>query len=190
MDPHKVPPYNAPRDYSLSFSPFSSTFRLLDPTSPQSTLLLISSNPGLWLTIRLHLRAPRVGIFSSLPFFSVLNSRNVLHQLFSFSCLFAFFLWSRTSIDDPSSSTCSMSKHLLFSFERLDWLLPFYDLCLFLVHFCLCFLLFQMSLYVLGCFTCLANMLVYKKKHLCIEIRTCTNEHLWAHIKIFICLEK
>ena len=70
---------------------FFLSFFSLDPTSSLLALLLISNHPGLRLTNRFRLRAPRVSIFSSLPFFSVLNGRNVLIGLFPFFCLFVFF---------------------------------------------------------------------------------------------------
>ena len=125
---------------------FSFPFRSLDPTLPFFALLFISCYPGLRLTSRFCLRAPRVSIFPSIPFISVLNGRNVLIWLFSFLCLFVFFLWSRTLIDNPSSPTRPTGKHLstptlLFSFERSDWLLPFFYVpCFCFVHFCFYFL--------------------------------------------------
>jgi hypothetical protein len=71
---------------------FSFPFRSLDPTSTFPALLLRSCYPGLRFTRRFRLRAPRVSIFPSLPFISALNGRNVLIWLFSFLCLFVFFL--------------------------------------------------------------------------------------------------
>ena len=56
-----------------------------------SALLLISCYPGLRLTRRFRLRAPGVSIFSSPPFISALNGRNVLIWSFSFLCLLVFF---------------------------------------------------------------------------------------------------
>ena len=138
--------------HSVLFFPFS----LSGPHFAFSGLLLISCYPGLRLTCYFRLRAPRVSIFPSLPFISALNGRNVLIQLFSFLCLFVFFSWSRTLIDDPSSPIRPTGKHLsiptlLFSFERSDWLLPF--LCPMLL-LCALLLLFPfVPLYVLWCIT-------------------------------------
>ena len=152
----RAPPCRAARD-GLARGPTLKRavrpFRLLGPTSPQPILLLISCNPRLRLTIRFRLRAPRVSIFSSLPFFSVLNGRNVLQRLFSSSCLFAFFLQSRTPIDDLSSPTRHTSAHLLiliilFSFERSDWLLFFLCPLLFSCALPLYFFIF----YTIVCF--------------------------------------
>ena len=148
--------------HSVLFFPFS----LSRPHFAFFAFLLISCYPGLQLTSRFRLRAPWVSIFPSLPFISALNSRNVLIWLFSSLCLFVFFLWSRTLIDDPSSPTRPAGKHLsiptlLFSFKRSDWLLPYLCPMLFPCVFLLLFLL--MPLYVLGCITYLANMFVHKK---------------------------
>ena len=74
--------------HSVIFFPFS----LSGPHFAFSALLLISCYPGLRLTRRFRLRAPRVSIFPSLPFISALNGRNVLIWLFFFLCLFVFFL--------------------------------------------------------------------------------------------------
>uniref|UniRef100_A0A2N9H8M3 Uncharacterized protein n=1 Tax=Fagus sylvatica TaxID=28930 RepID=A0A2N9H8M3_FAGSY len=49
----------AARPFASHFVAFLSLFRSLDPTSPLSALLLISCYPGLRLTRRLRLRAPR-----------------------------------------------------------------------------------------------------------------------------------
>ena len=70
---------------------FFLSFFSLDPTSPLLALLLISDHPGLRLTNRFRLHAPRVSTFPSLPFFSVLNGRNVLIWSFFFLCLLVFF---------------------------------------------------------------------------------------------------
>ena len=138
--------------HSILFFPFS----LSGPYFALFALLLISCYPGLRLTRRFRLRTPRVSTFPSLPFILVLNGRNVLIWSFYFLCLFVFFLWSRTLIDDPSSPIRPAGKHLsiptlLFSFERLDWLLPF--LCPMLL-LCALLLLFPfVPLYVLWCIT-------------------------------------
>ena len=123
---------------------FFLSFFSLDPTSPLLTFLLISGYPGLRLTNRFRLRALRVSTFPSLPFFSVLSGRNVLIGLFPFLCLFVFFSRSRTQIDDPSSPTRPIGKHLstptlLFSFERSDCYLPFLCYPFFLVYLCFYF---------------------------------------------------
>ncbi len=81
----------AARPFSL-ISSFFLSFSSLDPTSPLLALLLISCYSGLQLTNRFCLHALRVSTFPSLPFFSVLNGRNVLIGLFPFLCLFVFFL--------------------------------------------------------------------------------------------------
>ena len=136
-----------PRAFPFLFGPIPSfflSFSSLDPTSPLLTLLLISDHLGLRLTNRFRLRAPRVSTFPSLPFFSVLNGRNVLIGSFPFFCLFVFFSQSRTHIDDPSSPTHPTGKHLsiptlLFSFERSDCYLPFLCYPLFLVYLCFYF---------------------------------------------------
>ena len=139
-----------------SHSVFFSSFSLSGPHFTPSALLLISCYPGLWLTRRFRLRAPRVSIFPSQPFISALNSRNVLIWSFSFLCLLVFFSRSRTPIDNQFSPTRPTGKHLsiptlLFSFERLDWLLPF--LCPMLL-LCALLLLFPfVPLYVLWCIT-------------------------------------
>ena len=104
---------------------FFLSFSSLDSTSPLLALLLISCYPGLRLTNRFRLCALRVSTFPPLPFFSVLNGRNVLIGLFPFLCLFVFFSRSRTLIDDPSSPTRPTGKHLsipilFFSFKRSD----------------------------------------------------------------------
>ena len=59
----------------------------------------------------------------------------------------------------------------------------------FLVHFCFYFLLFNMSLYVLGRITYLANTLVHKNFILCIWMCACTNEPPWTHLHTHMCLE-
>ena len=75
------------RPHSVLF-PF---FFLSGPHFASSALLLISCYPGLRLTRRFRLRAPRVSIFPSPPFNSALNGRNVLIWSFSFLCLLVFF---------------------------------------------------------------------------------------------------
>ena len=77
----------APRDSSALFRPFS----FLDPTLPLLALLLISCYPGLRLTNCFCLRALRVSTFPPLPFFPVLNGRNVLIGLFPFFYVFLSF---------------------------------------------------------------------------------------------------
>ena len=127
--------------HSVLFFPFS----LSGPHLAIFALLFISCYPGLRLTSRFPLCAPRVSIFPSLPFISTLNGLNVLNWLFSFLCLFVFFLWSRTLIDDPSSPTRPIGKHLstptFFSVlnSRIDCFL-FYVPCFCFVHLCFYFL--------------------------------------------------
>ena len=58
------------------------------------------------------------------------------------------------------------------------------------VHFCFYFLLFNMSLYVLGRVTYLANTLVHKNYILCIWMCACTNEPPWTHLHAHMCLGK
>ena len=142
------------------------SFLLSGPHFAFFALLLISCYPGLRSTNRFRLRALRVSIFPSLPFILVLSGRNVLIWLFSSLCLFVFFLWSRTLIDNPSSPMRSTGKHLsiptpLFSFERSNWFFPF--LCPMLLLCALLLLFPLMPLCVLGCITYLANMFVHKK---------------------------
>jgi hypothetical protein len=90
--PTRGPTTSGPARHFPFILSFSFPFRSLDPTSPLFTLLLISCYPGLRLTRRLRLRAPRVSPFPSLPFISVLNGRNVLIGLSSFCVFLVFFL--------------------------------------------------------------------------------------------------
>jgi hypothetical protein len=141
----------AAQPFSL-ISSFFFPFFSLDPTSPPLALLLISCFPGLRLTIRFRLRALRVSIFQSLPFFfSVLNGRNALHGLFSSLCLFVF------SYDPGLQSTIrfrlralrvSIFPSLPFFPVLNGWIdcSPFYALCFFLVHFCFFFFFFFYSI--------------------------------------------
>jgi hypothetical protein len=151
-------------------------FRSLDPTLPLFAFLLISCYPGLRLTNRFRLRALRVSTFPSLPFFSVLNGRNVLIWLFSFLCLFVFFLRSRTPIDDPFSPTRPIGKHLsiptlLFSFERSDYLLPFLCLMLFSCAFLLLFPFVQHAIVCFGMHYILSKHVSAQRLHfMCMNV--------------------
>ena len=52
----------------------------------------------------------------------------------------------------------------------------------FFVHFCFCFLWFRLSLYVLGCFTYLANTLAYKNAFMYRNMRM----HKWAFVGTYM----
>ena len=147
--------------HSVLFFPFS----LFGPHFAIFALLFISCYLGLRLTSRFRLRAPRVSIFPSLPFISALNSRNVMIWLFSFLCLFVFFLRSRTLIDDPSSPIHPTGKHLstLPFFSVLNGRIDCFPFLCPMLLLCALLLLFpSMPSYVLEYITYLATMLVHK----------------------------
>ena len=98
-----------------------------------------------WTRVRsLHKLRRAPFCLSFRPFLSLLTLWTPLRPF----CSFTHILLSGTPIDAPFSPTRSTSKHLsiltiYFSFERLDWLLPFLCPMLCFVHFCFYFPLFH-----------------------------------------------